>query len=105
MATVTELTARSIVQSLVVCVADFPALGRMIVSGGGVHNRTLMERLAALMKPVAVAPLEDLGIPSDGKEAVAFAVLANEAIHGIPANVPAVTGARRRVVLGDITPG
>jgi anhydro-N-acetylmuramic acid kinase len=104
LATVTELTARSIVQALVVCVADFPALGRMIVSGGGVYNRTLMERLAVLMKPVSVVALDEVGLPPDAKEAVAFAVLANEAVHGVPANVPAATGARRRVVLGDITP-
>ncbi len=104
LATATELTARSIVQSVVVCVADPSALGKMIVSGGGVHNRTLMAGLTRLMRPVPVAPLEDIGLPSDAKEAVAFAVLANETIHGRASNVPGVTGARRAVILGQIIP-
>ncbi len=105
LATVTELTAGSVVMAIALCVTDMGDLGRMIVSGGGVHNRTLMDRLAVLMNPVPVVRLEELGLPSDAKEAVAFAVLANETIHGIPSNVPAVTGARRSVVLGDIAPG
>ncbi len=105
MATATELTARTVAQAVVVCVADPATLGKMIVSGGGVHNRTLMERLSRLMKPVPVVRLEEVGFPSDAKEAIAFAVLANETIHGLPSNVPGVTGARRAVVLGQITSG
>jgi anhydro-N-acetylmuramic acid kinase len=58
-----------------------------------------------LMKPVPVVSLEEMGFPSDAKEAIAFAVLANETVHGIPSNVPGVTGARQRAILGSVTPG
>jgi len=105
LATAAELTATTVAQAVVLSVANPSALGRVVVSGGGVHNDHLMERLAHLMKPVPVAPLETMGLSSDAKEAVAFAVLARETIHGRPSNLPAVTGARRPVVLGDITPG
>ncbi|MGZ3429297.1 MAG: anhydro-N-acetylmuramic acid kinase [Polyangia bacterium] len=42
------------------------------------------------------------GIDADSKEAVAFALFAVQAIHGVPANVPSVTGARQRAILGKI---
>jgi anhydro-N-acetylmuramic acid kinase len=42
------------------------------------------------------------GVPADAKEAVAFALLAVEAVHGEAANVPAATGARQAAVLGKI---
>ena len=45
-----------------------------------------------------------LGLPEGAKEAVCFALLANEHLSGTPANVPSATGARRRVVLGKLTP-
>ena len=60
--------------------------------------------LAQRVAPVPVRRHEDYGIPSAGKEAVAFAVLANETIHGQPANLPSVTGAAHPVVLGKIIP-
>jgi len=47
---------------------------------------------------------DDYGLPVDAKEAVAFAVLADRTLHGLAGNLPAVTGARRAVVLGKITP-
>jgi anhydro-N-acetylmuramic acid kinase len=47
----------------------------------------------------------DFGIPIDAKECVSFAVLAAARMDGVPANLPQVTGAKRRVVLGDISAG
>src|SRR5439155_13100657 len=79
-----------------------PALDEVLVSGGGVHNRTLMEHLRRLLAPTPVREFNDRGVPADAKEAVAFALLAVEAIHASPANVPAATGARRPAVLGKI---
>jgi len=77
----------------------------VIVSGGGVHNQTLM---AALREELAdVAPVRsfdelDLGFSADAKEAVAFCVLGNETLQGRPSNLPAATGAREGAVLGKI---
>jgi anhydro-N-acetylmuramic acid kinase len=46
----------------------------------------------------------ELGVPPDAKEALAFALLAAATLDGVPSNVPSVTGAKRAVVLGSITP-
>jgi len=73
----------------------------VLVSGGGAHNRTLMSELASALAPTAVAPLGDAQAV-DAKEAVAFALLAVQAIHAAPGNLPRVTGARRPAVLGKI---
>jgi anhydro-N-acetylmuramic acid kinase len=75
----------------------------LIVSGGGVHNRQIMAQLAALLPEMAIATSADYGIDVDGKEAVAFAVLAHETWRRRPSNLPSATGARRAVVLGSIT--
>ena len=84
----------------------------VIVSGGGAHNPTLMRFLAQALancgpngQPVQVLISDELGMPAQAKEAVAFAVLAYETWHGRPGNLPAATGAQHPVVLGSITPG
>lgn len=77
----------------------------VIVGGGGVRNRTLMADLAATFEPAPVRTFDEVGWDSKAFEAVAFAVLAYQTIHGEAANVPAATGARRPVVLGGIIPG
>jgi anhydro-N-acetylmuramic acid kinase len=64
----------------------------------------LMERLQARMMPLPVYTLDTLGFPEGAKEAALFALLAAEHLVGTPANVPSATGARRRVVLGKLTP-
>jgi anhydro-N-acetylmuramic acid kinase len=63
-----------------------------------------MERFTARLAPVPVKPLDTLGFPEGAKEAACFALLAAEHLVGTPANVPSATGARRRVVLGKLTP-
>ena len=75
----------------------------VIVSGGGVHNAAIMKRLAELFHPARVRPCDELGLPADAKEAVAFAVLAFETWHGRPGNLPGATGARQRAVLGKLS--
>jgi anhydro-N-acetylmuramic acid kinase len=77
----------------------------MIVSGGGTRNATLMRMLAEALAPINV-PLgtsDDLGLPSEAKEAAAFAVLAYETWHRRPSNVPSATGAKRPAILGKIS--
>jgi anhydro-N-acetylmuramic acid kinase len=97
-ATAVAFTAHAIARSY----ADFlPRVDEVLVSGGGAHNPTLMQTLAKLVAPTPVRAFAE-GISPDAKEAVAFAVLAVQAIHAAPANVPRVTGARRPAVLGKI---
>jgi anhydro-N-acetylmuramic acid kinase len=57
------------------------------------------------LSPMRVMTHEILGLSSDAKEALAFAILAFETIHGRPGNLPACTGADSRAVLGKIVPG
>lgn len=78
------------------------AVDEVIVSGGGARNRTLMRALRELLAPVPVRSLEELGMDPDAKEAVAFAVLANETLFGHPGNVPGATGAAGPRVLGKV---
>ncbi len=77
----------------------------VIVGGGGVHNRTLMGHLSLVFAPTPVRTMDEVGWKSRAFEAVAFAVLAYQTIHGTCANVPQVTGAIHPVVLGKIVPG
>jgi anhydro-N-acetylmuramic acid kinase len=74
----------------------------VLVSGGGARNRTLMADLGQVLAPAPVRSLEAVGLDPDAKEAVAFAVLANETLFGRPGNVAAATGARGPRVLGKI---
>jgi len=75
----------------------------IIASGGGVHNATLMS-IIARHAGMAVRTSDELGIPSDAKEAMAFAFLARECLGGRPGNVPTATGAAGPRVLGKIVP-
>jgi anhydro-N-acetylmuramic acid kinase len=96
-ATATELTARTIALAI-------PASnGELIVSGGGVHNPQLMDRLRELLPDMRVESSAAFGIDPDAKEAIAFAILAHERIRGRAANLPSATGAHHAVLLGKIS--
>ncbi|MDQ7849038.1 MAG: anhydro-N-acetylmuramic acid kinase [Armatimonadota bacterium] len=77
----------------------------VVVSGGGVHNATLMARLARALAPLPLRTTSGLGVDSDAREAIAFAILAHGAVMGLATSVPGATGARHPVVLGAIYPG
>ena len=83
--TATELTARTIAGGLDRFVLGKIAIHRLIVSGGGSHNRLLVTRLAELLPSLRVHRSDEFGIDVDAKEAIAFAVLADRTIHGQPA--------------------
>ena len=100
LATATRFTA----ECIRIAVEDFCPVrpDRLVVGGGGSRNPTLMRDIRAAL-PVPVMTNEDLGLNSDAKEAVAFAVLANECVHGMCGNMPSVTGAAHPVVMGKIS--
>ncbi len=109
-ATATALTAASILDSYRRFV--WTHLGQraplapteFLVAGGGAKNPILMRMLADGLTPLGVRVLatDELGIPAQAKEAVAFALLAWLTWHRLPGNLPAATGASRPVVLGKI---
>jgi len=76
-----------------------------IVSGGGARNKTLMAMLAARLEPLGcrLASIDNFGMPAEAKEAAAFALMAWHTWHRLPGNIPSATGAKRAVVLGQVT--
>jgi len=101
--TATELTARTITEALRRFVFPGVKIHRLIVSGGGARNNLLLQRLKALLPEVSVHISDEFGLPVDAKEAIAFAVLADRTMHGLPGNLPSVTGARCDTLLGALT--
>jgi anhydro-N-acetylmuramic acid kinase len=77
-------------------------LHELIISGGGSNNSMIIRSLQKLFLPTKILLSDELGVPSESKEALCFAILANETISGNPSNVPAVTGASQRTILGTI---
>lgn len=101
LATVTRYTAETIALAVKKWLPAVPE--QLIAGGGGTRNDTLMHHLRELLPHTQVVTNEEIGFDSDAKEAVAFAVLANETIHGGSGNVPGATGAKHLVVLGKIS--
>lgn len=100
-ATLVALTAESIAHALR---AHGPQTRRLLVCGGGSHNRRLMARLAAALPGIEVHSSAQAGIDPDWVEAMAFAWLARRALRGEPGNLPGVTGATGPRVLGSLYP-
>ena len=100
--TLLELTARSVCDALALSTMEKP--DQLLVCGGGAHNVLLMNTLRELLDTTAVTTTEDYGIHPDWVEATAFAWLAKQTLLHKPGNLPAVTGARRGVILGAIYP-
>ncbi len=102
--TVTTAVGYTIIRAYTRFVKPQFKVARLIVSGGGANNKALMRILRRGFSDTVVRTSDHYGIPSKAREALAFAILGNEAICGEPANVPSATGARKRVILGNITP-
>jgi anhydro-N-acetylmuramic acid kinase len=110
-ATATALTARSIGNAVRRFVLPLEKSGRasgfreLIASGGGTKNATLMRMITEDLSElkIRIRTTDDLGLPSEAKEAVAFALLAYQTWHRLPSNVLSATGARRPAILGKIS--
>lgn len=103
-ATATFFTAATVAEGIYRYAEPRGEIGRVIVSGGGVHNRTLMRFLRAELADMEVVSSVEFGVDPDAKEAIAFAVLAGETVEGRASNLPGATGAKRGVVLGKTSP-
>jgi anhydro-N-acetylmuramic acid kinase len=107
--TATALTAESVVEAYrrFVGVHLGAAKAEALVAGGGVRNRTLMAMLREGFSGLGVQlrEMDEVGIPAQAKEAVAFALLAWLTWHGLSGNVPSATGAGRAVMLGKVSHG
>jgi len=104
-ATATALTVRSIAWAIKRFVLAQGEFSEIVASGGGTRNPTLMAWVANEMRALGLKlrTSDEFGIPSEAKEAAAFAVLAFETWHRRPSNMPSATGARRLAVLGKIS--
>lgn len=103
-ATATMFTARSISDSYRKFIFNKHRIDEVILSGGGSYNLTLKNMISSQLGECRVLTQEDLGFSSDAKEAVAFAILANETLNHKCSNIIGATGAKERVILGNITP-
>jgi anhydro-N-acetylmuramic acid kinase len=104
-ATATALTAFSIVGAIQRFILRGGKYRDYIVSGGGTRNRDLMWRLTreADKLGLKLRHSDEFGVPSQAKEAVAFALLAYQTWHRQPGNIPSATGAERPAVLGKVS--
>lgn len=100
LATLVELTATTIADA---CIAH--GVTTVVAAGGGVRNPTLMAALRRRLDGIALETSDDLGLPTEAKEAYLTALLGFLAWHGLPGNEPHATGADGPRVLGSITPG
>ncbi|HEY3444455.1 MAG TPA: anhydro-N-acetylmuramic acid kinase [Paludibaculum sp.] len=103
-ATATYLTAASIADGITrFAGGEENPPDEVVVSGGGVHNKTLLRFLRAELPETEVVRAEIHGFDPDAKEAVAFAILAHESWHKRPSNLPSATGARHPAILGKLS--
>ena len=123
--TVTYFTAESVVDALCRFVLPKHKISQLIVSGGGARNPLLMAQLKVLLQTLSSSPAlarrsspntrpfsdhaievmlsTDFGVPTEAKEAFAFALMAYETFHHRPSNLPSASGAHRPAILGKIS--
>jgi anhydro-N-acetylmuramic acid kinase len=103
--TAVEFSALSIAEAYKKFVLPRHTLKKITFTGGGCYNLTLMRRIRELLPGLKIQELNTEGKDvNDSKEALGFAILANETLSGRPGNVPTATGARKAVVLGELAP-
>ena len=101
--TITEFTVYSIVYNYKKFIKDYD---KVIVSGGGSHNKYIMDRLKEELGCVyTLDEIENSEIFSDAKEAFAFAILGYLTLNHLPGNVKSATGSKKSVILGDVSYG
>ncbi|MFO0687651.1 MAG: anhydro-N-acetylmuramic acid kinase [Myxococcota bacterium] len=104
LATLVEFSARAVAHAWrgLAGQGDRAPRGRILVGGGGVRNRYGMEVLARVFEGLPVEPMEAAGVPADAAEAMAFSLLARNALLRIPNQLPQCTGVAQARVLGVV---
>ena len=103
--TATELTVRSIANEILRYASLYSPMCDLIVSGGGVHNNFLMSRLQELLPMCRIMRSDEFGIPSQAKEAIAFAFFAKAFLEKNIIHQPSTTGASEKIILGSLSHG
>jgi anhydro-N-acetylmuramic acid kinase len=101
-ATATAFTAHTIARAYKDFIFPHCVIAEVIVSGGGARNHTLLSMMQKLLPEQAILTSDELGVSGDAKEAILFALLGNDCIHGVPNNLPSATGAERLTVMGKL---
>lgn len=101
--TLTWFSAYTIAENYRMFVLPFYDIKEIILGGGGAYNATLKTMLQEELPHQKVVIQEEKGYSSDAKEAIAFVILGNETLHQKFSNVPSATGAKEKVILGNIT--
>jgi anhydro-N-acetylmuramic acid kinase len=101
--TITKFTAYAVHRNYIKYIEPETKVDELLISGGGAKNNFLYKCLADYFgENIQVKVIDEIGISSDAKEAICFAVLANETISGNKSNIPRTTGASRATILGGI---
>jgi len=101
--TLTQFTVDSIFNSCTDYVFNKFDVKEIILSGGGARNDEIVRRLKDKMPEKMITTSDDYGVPAEAKEAIGFAILANETISGHPGNLPHVTGVKKASPIGKIS--
>lgn len=101
--TLTWFTAWSIAENFRTFVMSKDDIAELIIGGGGAYNKAMLKFIQNELPEIRVSTQEDKGYSSDAKEAIAFVILGNETLHHQFSNVPKATGAKQKVILGNIT--
>ena len=100
LATLLEVTVETVAQEV-----EKYALSSLYVAGGGAANKQLMKRMQERLSNCTILSISELGISTQSKEAIAFALIGFLSMHGLPGQIPSCTGASGGRVLGSFTPG
>lgn len=99
-ATLCELSAVTVARDIKHHDADCK---RVLLCGGGVHNKELKRRLQLHLSNASIDSTAAFGVDPDFVEAIAFAWLAHRHVNQLTGNLPSVTGASKKVILGKLT--
>lgn len=100
--TLTEFTKETIVSSYKDFILPHTKIDEIIFSGGGAYNKYLLEIIKEDLSQIDIITLEDIGYNSSSKEALAFLILGNQTLNRAPSNVLKATGAKEKVILGQV---